>query len=88
MKLILKQAAKYAKDAAHTNALEISSMLASMLPKGQIMSFDNAFNPEQLINIKKWLIRTTSVLTSHNFHLIDTAVCDDDLQALQSRGQY
>ena len=79
VKPLLKQAARYALDSSHTNALGISTTMANLVSKGALVSFNSVFSPEQLFNIKQRISAMTSAFTSHDRRLKDVAVISQDL---------
>jgi hypothetical protein len=94
----ISQAAKFLVGTAHTNALGITTSIATMLAKGAIGSFDSWFTADQITNIKTRLNTLTSVFTSHDQQLKETvdlandlpkrAVDDDLFQALQAYSDF
>ena len=79
VKPLLKQAARFALDASHINALGLSTTIASMIGKGQLFSLNGVFSPEKLFNIKNWISAMTSAFTSYDSRLRDVAVNSQDL---------
>ena len=74
LKPLLKQAAQYALDWSHTNALGISTTKANLISKGQLVSLNSVFSPEQVHNIKQKISAMTSAFTFHGCRLKDVAV--------------
>ena len=79
VKPLLKQAACFTLDASHTNALGISTKMATMISKGQLVSLNSIFSPKELFNIPQKISAMTSVFTSHDRRLKDIAVISQDL---------
>ena len=53
--------------------------MATMISKGQLVSLNSVFSPEELFNIQQKISAMTSVFTSHDRRLKDIAVISQDL---------
>ena len=74
VKPLLRQAARYVLDSSHNNTLGISTTMANLISKGELVSLNSVFSPEQLYNIKQKISARTSGFTSRHRRLKDVAV--------------